>query len=328
MENKYKISIIIPVYNVELYIRSCLNSVFQQTLSKDIECILVDDCGKDKSVQIVTEMLSNYHGSISFKFLHHEHNKGLSESRNTGIRSAKGEYIYFLDSDDEITPNCLESFYSISEKNNDIDLIQGSYLTPNNKNIFELLGKDEVISDRNIIKRNLLIFDGNVVAAQNRLINRNFILKYNLFFKSGIIHEDNYWTYFLAKHVKKIAYCFEKTYFHRINLDSITHKINIEKEYYSFKTIIEDFSSNIDNHLPGVQKSLIFRTLLHVLSNKFYTSEVNKTDLINTFCKHNSYIEATIIKAYFQNENNSKKRILYKLLRICYKFDNYNLFNC
>ena len=68
MENKYKISIIIPVYNVELYIRSCLNSVFQQTLSKDIECILVDDCGKDKSVQIVTEMLSNYHGSISFKF--------------------------------------------------------------------------------------------------------------------------------------------------------------------------------------------------------------------------------------------------------------------
>ena len=78
MVNLYKISIIIPVYNVEPYISDCLQSVMRQTYKGEIECILVDDCGTDKSVEIAEKRIAEYDGPIEFKVLHHDHNRGLS----------------------------------------------------------------------------------------------------------------------------------------------------------------------------------------------------------------------------------------------------------
>ena len=94
-----KVSIIIPIYNVAPYIKRCLQSVADQTY-KDIECILIDDCGSDNSINLAKEFIYDYKGNILFTILHHEENKGLSAARNTGLRYAKGEYVYFLDSDD------------------------------------------------------------------------------------------------------------------------------------------------------------------------------------------------------------------------------------
>ena len=93
-----KVSIIIPVYNVDSYIETCLQSVFNQTY-QNIEVIIVDDCGTDHSMEIVEKVVSTYKGTFSIKILHHNLNSGLSAARNTGIKNATGEYIYFLDSD-------------------------------------------------------------------------------------------------------------------------------------------------------------------------------------------------------------------------------------
>ena len=90
-----KFSIIIPVYNVENYIKKCLDSVFAQT-EKDYEVIVVNDGTKDNSMDIV----KNYDVKIV-----NQKNQGLSEARNTGLKNAKGEYILFLDSDDYIEKN-------------------------------------------------------------------------------------------------------------------------------------------------------------------------------------------------------------------------------
>lgn len=90
-----KISIIVPVYNVEQYIKECFDSIAAQTYNGEIECIFVDDCGQDKSVDILEKMIVGYQGGISFSIIHHEHNKGLSGARNTGIRHATGDYLYF-----------------------------------------------------------------------------------------------------------------------------------------------------------------------------------------------------------------------------------------
>ena len=103
-----KITIVVPVYNVEPYIEDCLKSVAEQTYKGDIECIIVDDCTPDGSCAIIEHFINEYNGSIDFKLLHHTKNRGLSAARNTGIGAATGEYIYFLDSDDEITPECIE----------------------------------------------------------------------------------------------------------------------------------------------------------------------------------------------------------------------------
>ena len=107
---QYKITVIIPVYNVEQYIERCLQSVIHQTYSEPFECILIDDCSPDKSMNIVQNIVDNYHGHIVFNIIHHEQNGGLSAARNTGINNSKGMYLLFVDSDDYIDKRCLELF--------------------------------------------------------------------------------------------------------------------------------------------------------------------------------------------------------------------------
>ena len=113
-QNAIKVSIIVPVYNVEDYIERCMLSIIDQTYP-NIECIIVDDCTPDNSITIIQSLLQQYNGTISFKILKHTTNKGLSESRNTGTEKATGDYIYYLDSDDELTPNCIEHLVDIAK---------------------------------------------------------------------------------------------------------------------------------------------------------------------------------------------------------------------
>jgi len=102
------ISIIIPVYNVEPYIAECVESVMRQTYTGPMECIIVDDCGTDKSIEIVKQLITEYKGPIDFRIQHHEHNRGLAVARNTDTDAATGDYIYYLDSDDWVEPNIVE----------------------------------------------------------------------------------------------------------------------------------------------------------------------------------------------------------------------------
>ena len=99
------ISIIIPIYNVASYIEACMQSICEQTY-RDFEVILVDDCGQDNSVQLAVETLRG--GGIEAIVLRHEHNRGLSAARNTGMTMAQGEYVLFVDSDYMLVARSLE----------------------------------------------------------------------------------------------------------------------------------------------------------------------------------------------------------------------------
>ena len=93
---KYLVSIIIPVYKVEAYIERCLTSVMHQNYQDSaIECILVDDDSPDKSIYLAQDMISRYHGSIDFKIIRNDKNRGLSVARNNGIEHATGKYLFF-----------------------------------------------------------------------------------------------------------------------------------------------------------------------------------------------------------------------------------------
>lgn len=107
----------IPVYNVEAYIEKCLASALNQTY-KNIELLIIDDCGSDKSIQIVEELKNECCRGCLIQIIRHEHNKGLGEARNTAIANAKGKYIYFLDSDDYIEPGTIELMVNEAEHNN------------------------------------------------------------------------------------------------------------------------------------------------------------------------------------------------------------------
>ena len=106
--NNPLVSIGIPVYNVEPYIEKCLLSVLNQTY-ENIEILVVDDLGTDKSMQIVTDIQQVHQKGERIKILNHSQNKGLGEARNTVIEHAQGKYVYFLDSDDYIEPQTIES---------------------------------------------------------------------------------------------------------------------------------------------------------------------------------------------------------------------------
>ncbi|MGP1625026.1 glycosyltransferase family 2 protein [Prevotella koreensis] len=281
----FLVSIIIPVYNVASYIERCLQSVANQTLTESVECVLVDDCGQDDSIKIAESYINNYQGHIKFKIIKHDVNGGLSCARNTGIKNAQGKYLYFLDSDDAIVPTCIEGFVNIINQHPEVELIQGLF-EHDSPYMKQFLNKDiPSYSDNHLhIKKMLLDYNMLPVCVANKMISRKLLLDKRLFMKEGIIHEDNYWTFFLAKHIYVFALYRDKCYIYYENPNSITKSINTSKEINAFKTMIEDFCDNIDPVLKGEQKVLIYDTLRLLLSSGYLTNEAQRKKIINKYC--------------------------------------------
>ena len=227
-----KISVIVPVYNVEPYIRECFSSIVAQTYKGEIECIFVDDCGQDRSVEILEELTADYHGTISFTILHHEHNKGLSGARNTGIRHATGDYLYFLDSDDTITPDCIERLVALAEKYPGVEVVQGSAKTTNEWLQLKQGEVPEYSNSFRWIRKTLLRRSVIPMTAWNKLLKREFLLKNELLFVEGMIHEDEVLNFMLAKYVCSMAFCLNQTYIYKENINGIMHNVKADNTRY------------------------------------------------------------------------------------------------
>ena len=217
------ISIIIPIYNVEPYVERCLRSVMAQTYLGSIECLLVDDCGTDGSIDIVERLIADYQRTKRFKMLKHEHNRGLSAARNTGMDAATGDYIFFLDSDDEISEDCIEKLAEplVEEP---YDIIVG--------NLKKIQGNKEIQTTLNLSLSDGTVLRGKQIEgsyhvkwnmmAQNKLYRTAFIRKHGLHFTEGLIHEDELWSLqvaCLAKSLRAVN-CF--TYYYYIREGSLT----------------------------------------------------------------------------------------------------------
>lgn len=234
-----KVTIVIPVYQVEDYIESCLTSVVNQTYSGEIECVVVDDCGADSSWQIVENFISEYKGKIDFKLLRHTGNKGLSAARNTGIDHASGEYIYFLDSDDEITPECIERLVKPLE-NYKYDFVTADFTIVGGRPVTTYLkARGEYISG---IKEAYYRKEWNV-TAWNKLCNIDFLRRHNLRFKEGIIHEDILWSFYLANFAKSMYALEDKTYIYNTREASIMGAMEITRSKDSKILIYSDINS-------------------------------------------------------------------------------------
>lgn len=282
MSKQPKISIIIPIYNVEKYIGECLNSVVNQDTTSSLECILVDDCGTDSSVSIVERFISTYTGPILFKMLHHEHNRGLSAARNTGIKAAKGEYLYFLDSDDYLFPGSMTNLLKVAGKYPNAELIQGG-ATPG-----FILSREDLPEYSNDVKwiRNGLCTIEIKDPAWNKLVKRDFIINNNLLFVEGYLQEDTIWSYQIQKHISAIAFCFETTYWYRYNPEGIMNgidSIRLAKSYarvfnYVFNDLIR--CNNVEpceiKYLIWVAKR-VFGYVGKLEGNKLLVTQNNST---------------------------------------------------
>lgn len=240
-----KVSIIIPVYNVTNFIIKCLDSISVQTY-QDIECILIDDCGQDDSMEKANNYIKQYSGIITFKIIHHNKNKGLSGARNTGIMAANGDYLYFLDSDDTITPNCIEILTLLAKKYPTAAFIQGNIISNNKKNNPYAFGGTipEYCDHKETLEK--IMLQEVITSAWNRLIKRSFILQYKLFFPEGLLHEDMYWVFFLSKYTNAASFTTKGTYNYNIREDSIMTSVTKEMHIKRLKSRL--FASNAYYH--------------------------------------------------------------------------------
>ena len=235
-----KISIIIPVYNVAPYIAECIQSVMNQKWQGDLECILVDDCGTDDSMTVVGTKLKDYKGKIDFKIVHHQQNRGLSAARNSGIEAVTGDYVYFLDSDDEITPDCIERLVRPLNGEKTFDLIVGDYRITGSdmpkpplllQDGCSLYGKDVLHSYRK----------GEwYMLSVNKLYRVGFLKSNHLLFHEGIIHEDELWSFQIACLAQSLYAVGSETYIYKVREGSITAHRNHQRRCDSIKVILKE----------------------------------------------------------------------------------------
>lgn len=252
------ISIIIPIYKVELYIERCLLSVLNQTYC-NIEIILVNDSTPDNSMGIVDSFLQSNPSEDRIKIFNHEVNKGLSEARNTGIMAAKGEYVYFLDSDDEITLDCIETLVNNCTG---IEIVMGG-VQKEDKTLHWNNYEGKYIGDEIYDA----YFSGKLYdIACNKLIKRGFLLKNKLFFKPDLIHEDLLWSYQVAMVSSSIVVINTPTYTYYVREGSLNTNItkkNIENVYYIFRTIRGDLIDNNFKINENVVKFFVNRLYIY-----------------------------------------------------------------
>ncbi len=235
MENNVpKVSVIIPVYNTENYLRKCLDSVCNQTL-KDIEIICINDCSTDSSL----ELLRGYASKDSrIKIIDFKENKGAAVARNTGIDEAQGEYLGFIDSDDYVDINFYENLYKKAYETRS-EVIKGSDMI-----IVHTDGTKEVDKQNERIKKNKINFWSQYTTA---IYQREFILKNNIRFPIGLlVGEDPVFAIKCAFLSNKIDIINNAQYYY-IRRDGSLDSENWDDKkidsYIKYIEIITDFAS-------------------------------------------------------------------------------------
>ncbi len=239
-----KISVIVPVYNVEKYIEKCLNSLINQTL-EEIEIIIVNDGTKDNSMKIVKRFQERYPKKIVCL---EKENGGLSDARNFAIPYAKGEYIAFLDSDDYVENNMYKDMYELAKKENS-DMVECDFY-------WEYPNKTKVdIGEYYYNKKEML--EKVRVVAWNKLIKREILEKTKIKFPNGYRYEDVEFTYKLIPYLEKISF-LKKPCIHYVQreesisnlqnertkeiFDVLDHVIN----YYKEKNIYDEYKEQLE----------------------------------------------------------------------------------
>lgn len=215
-----KVSIVIPMYGVEEYIGNCLHSVTLQDYPY-VEALVINDCSRDRSLEIANTVIDAYEGPIEFRILHHEQNQGLSGARNTGIKASTGEYIYFLDGDDELLPGAITALVdAVMQTGCDIATANRRAEDWETGKEYKMIDADYRAGRADSIKE---LLDNQLHGTVwNKLVKRDFIIHNNLFFKKeALASEDELWTYKLICCKPSVCFIPQITYIYYVRSGSL-----------------------------------------------------------------------------------------------------------
>lgn len=290
-----KYSFIVPVYNMEKYLKKCLDSLVKQTFS-DFEIVIVNDGSTDKSEKIIEKYKNKY---PNIKVINQK-NKGLSEARNEGVKKAKGKYIIFIDSDDYVEKKLLEQ---IDKKIDDNDILRFQIVTENedgsNKKYFNEIG----FSDESGVHAFEKITNYRFVeTAWCYVFSKKFWNENNFKFLKGVYHEDFGLIPFVIYKAKKVSSVNYVGYHYVQRQGSIINNSDYEKtvkkafdmllQYENIKSLFNMNSKNYDNYLLSYMAncSIVKARALRRKERKKYIKklkEINVFDdiIINTFSR-------------------------------------------
>lgn len=275
-----KVSVIVPVYNVEQYLRECLDSLVNQTL-KEIEIICVDDCSPDRCIDILNEYKNK---DSRIKIIRNEKNKGLAETRNVGMKYASGEFIAFVDSDDFVSLNYFEELYNNAINHNaDISATFSVLLYPSMK-----IKNNGISSNGTCIQKTFSkakerqkMIGWHIVW--NKIYRRTFLEKYGIKFLV-LPWEDGPFTFMCTVAAHRIVSSENAIYFYRIRENSIMHS-SFGKKYFpsvNAVSILENFvrnSKDADFWLPVLKKWV--KSSLYSMFYRFGDNQTRKD-----FCEY------------------------------------------
>ena len=255
-------SIIIPVYKVEEFIVRCLQSVVNQSY-KNIECILVNDVTPDSSMEVAQDFITK-NPDFDFKIINQAFNQGLSMARNAGMDLAKGKYIYFLDSDDEITDYAIDHLVKLAEETN-AEMVLGQSVCINEeenwkRNYFPITSEKDVIEgSKNIVWS--FVKGKYPVMACDKLVRMDFLMEHKLYFVKDLFSQDVLWSFQSMLKFEKIAFLREDTYLYYFHGASIIHNRG-EKHFGNWITIAEYMNRAYLEEKNPYNKKLILENLI------------------------------------------------------------------
>lgn len=306
-----KVSVIVPVYNVEKYLPRCLDSLVNQTL-KDIEIIVINDASPDNSKEIVSEYLKKY------KNIHYyeKENGGQGSARNLGLKYAKGEYVTYVDSDDYVELDMYEKMYNKAISNNSNVVICGHNVVSEDGKILDVF-KPVLYGDNK-----LDVLYGNM-AVWNKIYKRELI---DIEFREKLWYEDIDFTAKLLFDEEKISFVNEPLYNYLLRQGSTMNNTNVKRNLEllpAFDSMISYF--NKKKRYNHVKKEIEFLAVYHI-----YIMGITRVIRINTSSKEKSMIIKEYKKYIKEHFPNYKKNLYLKYLsrnkKIIYNLINFNLY--
>ena len=289
------VSVIIPLYNAEKFIGECLDSLLNQTF-KNFEVIVVDDCSTDSSCAVVESYVPKFGGRL--KLVHMNKNSGKpSLPRNKGLAISRGEYVYFTDNDDLITPTAFEELYTLA-KDFDADVVycEKYYTCGANREDVKLMSEQKpVFVDKPVLETELLpermkkiIEYSFIVMPWAYLSRRNLLTEHEIFFPN-IIRDDSIWSWNLIFSAKKILRVPNAVYIWRNVRSSITRIEKTPQQAVTFwlnplilgmKTLDEvlsqmDFFKNNPQHHYAMLNHFIQGSFSMLFAKSFQIEPVN-----------------------------------------------------